>query len=119
MRLGLALLLAGATVAVAGCLGVGLTDGGPPSIIITSPAGPTVSGNVDFAADAVDDVAVVKVVFSVGNQVLFEDTASPWTTQWNTIPTTNGPVTLKAQAFDAVGNSGTASRVVTVSNIPN
>jgi hypothetical protein len=119
MRLRLALLLAGGTVAVVGCLGIGLTDAGPPSIIITSPAGPTVSGNVDFAADAVDDVAVVKVVFSVGNQVLFEDTASPWTTQWNTVPTTNGPVTLKAQAFDAVGNSGTASRVVTVSNIPN
>ena len=119
MRLRLALLLAGGTVAVMGCLGVGLTDGGPPSIIITSPAGPTVSGNVDFAADAVDDVAVVKVVFSVGNQVLFEDTTLPWTTQWNTVPTTNGPVTLKAQAFDAVGNSGTASRVVTVSNMPN
>ena len=119
MRLRLASLLAGGTVAVMGCLGVGLTDGGPPSIVITSPAGPTVSGNVEFAADAVDDVAVVKVVFSAGNQVLFEDTASPWTTQWNTVPSSNGPVTIKAQAFDAVGNSGTATRLVTVSNIPN
>ncbi len=119
MRLRLALLLAGGTVAVVGCLGIGLTDAGPPTIIITSPAGPIVSGIVEFAADATDDVAVVRVIFSVGNQVLFEDTTRPWTTQWNTVPGSNGPVTLKAQAFDAVGNSGTASQVVTVSNIPN
>ena len=41
-----------------------------------------------------------------------EDTASPYSTTWNTTATTNGPHTVSARARDAAGNIATAAQLI-------
>lgn len=118
MQRSFGMALVAGTLTMSGCLGETLSDVGPPEVTITAPTAPTVTGNVEFAAAAVDDIGVTKVIFLVGDQVLFEDTALPWTTRWDTAARQDGQVTIRAQAFDAVGNIGNATLNLTVNNIP-
>ena len=89
-----------------------------PVVSITAPANnATVSGTVTFSANATDAVGVTGVEFKRdGVNVAPEDTAAPYTVSWNTTTTTQGVHTLTAVAWDAAGNSATATRTVTVSN---
>jgi hypothetical protein len=87
-----------------------------PNVSITSPtAGASLSGTVVFAVSATDDVSVTKVAFYLGDTLLFEDTATPYTTDLNTTNYPNGSYTLKAVAFDRY-RSTTATINVTISN---
>jgi fibronectin type 3 domain-containing protein len=91
-----------------------------PAVSLTAPSsGSSVSGSsVTVSATASDNVGVVGVQFKLdGNNLGSEDTASPYTTTWNTTTTGNGTHTLTAIARDAAGNTKTATSVtVTVNN---
>jgi hypothetical protein len=81
--------------------------------------GATVSGSaVTVSANASDNVGVVGVQFRLdGANWGAEDTASPYTTTWDTTTVSNGTHTLTAVARDAEGNTTTAATVtVTVTN---
>jgi hypothetical protein len=95
-------------------------DTTPPTISITSPASAaTVAGTITVSANAADNVGVAGVQFQLdGANLGAEDTASPYTTNWNTTTAANGSHTLSAIARDAAGNKSTATVTVTVSNIP-
>ncbi len=94
-------------------------DTEPPTASITSPtSGQTISGTVAIDADATDNIGVVGVQFQVdGANFGSEDTAAPYSIQWNTTGFTNGQHTLTAVARDAAGNLTTSAAVpVTVDN---
>jgi hypothetical protein len=97
----------------------GTADTTPPSVSISSPAnGSTASGTVTVSANASDNVGVVGLQFQLdGANLGAEDTASPYSTSWNTTTASNGSHTLTAIARDAAGNRTTSNPVtVTVSN---
>ena len=90
-----------------------------PSVSITAPnTNSTVSGTVNVAATATDDVAVAGVQFKLdGANLGSEDTIEPYAASWNTLTAGNGAHTLTAVARDTAGNLRTSNVVdVTVSN---
>jgi aqualysin 1 len=93
-------------------------DNTPPTAAITAPAeGTEVQGNVTIAADATDDVGVIRVNFYANNAFLGMATAEPYEIVWNTSTASNGTHTLTAKAYDAGGNVTTSAPVtVTVVN---
>ncbi len=90
----------------------------PPTGSVTPPPGGTVSGVVNVAASASDNVAVAGVQFLLDGQPLgVEDVAGPYTIPWDTRTVSNGSHTLTARVRDMAGNFTTTSGVaVTVSN---
>jgi len=96
-----------------------VTDTTPPSVSLAYPAnGQTVSGTVNLAATASDNVGVTRVEFYLGSTLLGTDTSSPYNFAWNTAGL-SGSKTLSAKAFDAAGNSASSSAIlVTVSSVP-
>jgi glucose/arabinose dehydrogenase/PKD repeat protein len=98
----------------------GATDPQPPTVGITAPANNAVVNDiVTITASATDNVGVSGVQFQIDNvDVGVEDAQSPYTFQWDTRATANGPHTLGARGRDAAGNVGTAAPVaVNVANI--
>ena len=95
-----------------------IPDTQAPVTSITSPAnGATVSGTVNIAATASDNVGVTKVEFYVDEALKSTDTSSPYLYSWDTITVSNGSHNLVTKAYDAAGNVGTSPTVtVTVSN---
>ena len=97
-------------------------DATPPSVSLSAPAGgATVSGAmVPVNANASDNVGVAGVQFKLdGNNLGAEDTASPYSINWDTTGATNSGHTLTAVARDAAGNTTVSAPVsVTVSNAP-
>ena len=89
-----------------------------PTISFTSPAsGATVSGTVNVAANASDNVGVVGVQFRLdGNTLGAEDLSAPYAVSWSSTGASNGTHQLSAIARDAAGRTGTATLSVTVSN---
>jgi hypothetical protein len=89
-----------------------------PTVAFTAPsAGATLSGTVELAATASDNVGVTRVEFYDGASLLGTDTTAPYSLAWNTAGVAVGGHTLTARAYDAVGNVGTSASVsVTVSN---
>ena len=84
----------------------------PPAIEITSPAnGTTLSGVVTVSANATDDKGVAKVMFYIDNNLVAEDTASPYTYSWNLANYTNGTHSVKAVAVDTIGQSSLPSTI--------
>jgi hypothetical protein len=97
------------------CVNVDTT---PPTINITSPvSGATVSGSQSVVAEASDNVGVTQVKFYLDNTLIQSFTATPYSYIWNTTNVANGSHTLKAEAFDAAGNSSHASVTVNVQNV--
>src|SRR3989454_860388 len=95
------------------------SDTTPPTVSISSPAnGSTVSGTITATSTASDNVGVVGVQYKLdGANLGAEDTASPYSTNWNTTTASNGSHTLTAVARDAAGNRTTSAPVpVTGSN---
>jgi len=114
-------LLLLAPIAFAGC-GFGTvddTDGSAPVIQITKPAGNTVSGVVDFAANVVDNQGVQVVEFYADDLLLASDFTEPFETRWNTVNNADGQVLLRVVARDFSGNQSVNSKTVTVQNTPN
>ena len=98
----------------------GPADTTAPTVSMTAPADTaTVSGSVAVSATATDNVGVVGVQFLLdGVNLGAEDTASPFSTTWNTAATANGAHTVSAVARDAAGNRTTSAAVlVTVNNV--
>ena len=94
-------------------------DATPPAVTLTAPSqGSILSGVVAVAAVASDDVGVSGVQFLLDGAALgAEDTAAPFTLDWNTNQASNGAHVLRAVARDARGNTTTSAGVaVTVTN---
>ncbi len=95
-----------------------ILDNTPPTVSITQPAAnSTVSGIVTITAATSDDRFVSQVEFRVDGSSIGSDPSSPWSVDWDTNDTTNGPHTLTAIATDALNRSSERSVVVTVSNL--
>ena len=94
-----------------------LTDLAKPSAVITAPiTDQIVKGTVDFSATARDDTAVTKVEFYVDGTLLGTDTTAGYGIKWDTTVVANGLHNLAVKSYDAEGNVGSATGVVTVSN---
>jgi hypothetical protein len=94
-------------------------DSTPPTVSMTAPANlATVSGMINLAASAADNVGVAGVQFRLNGAPLgAEDTSAPYSISWNTAAVANGAHVLTAVARDAAGNQQLSSAVnVTVSN---
>jgi hypothetical protein len=93
------------------------SDKRDPDVSITAPAShASISGTVDFKANASDNVAVARVEFQVDGQTKNTDTSSPYSYSLNTTTLSNGEHRLSARAFDTSGRVNTANRDVTVNN---
>lgn len=81
-------------------------DTTPPAVAITNPAnGAIVSGKIKISVSASDNAGVVKVDFFIDNKLTVSDKTIPYEYYWNTRNVTSGAHTIKAAAYDAVGNS--------------
>jgi hypothetical protein len=95
------------------------SDTTKPTVSIAAPAnGSTVSGIVTSTATASDDVGVTKVGFYLDNASTpaISDTSSPYNYSFDSKTLKNGSHTITAKAYDAAGNSSTASTTFTVNN---
>ena len=94
------------------------SDTTPPTAKISAPlAGATVSGTaVAVSGTASDNVGVTKVELYVDGTLYTSTTASSFNFSWNSTTKTNGSHTLMVKAYDAAGNTGSASVSVNVSN---
>ena len=94
------------------------SDTTPPVVVITSPAGTTVSGTVTFSAEVIDDTGVANVVFKVDDKTIAEDGLAPYQTTWASNTASDGTHRLSVTGFDVTGKTTTTSKSVTVSNNP-
>jgi hypothetical protein len=96
---------------------IGAEDDIPPTVVFTAPDdGQMVWGTVTVAADAFDDVAVDRVVFQVGREVMATVTAPPYAFDWDTSEVPDGEHLVTAVAHDRAGNQAQAHRGVLVAN---
>jgi chitodextrinase len=91
-------------------------DSVAPSVTISTPAnGAIVSGTVGIAASASDNVGVTRMEVLIDGAVIATSNSGSISTNWNTRPKSvaTGQHTILVRAYDAQGNVGTASIVVT------
>ena len=96
-------------------------DAVAPTVAMTSPTpDTTVSGTIDLAATASDNIAVVGVQFLIdGSTAGAEDTSNPYSVPFDTRTLTNALHQVTARARDAAGNTTTSAAVpFTASNPP-
>jgi thermitase len=91
-------------------------DHTPPSTSFGILPSDPVRGIVTVRARASDDMRVARVQLLAGGTVVATDTTSPYAFSWPTAPRT-GAVRLILRAYDAAGNSATATTVVTSDNV--
>ncbi|HEX5927944.1 MAG TPA: Ig-like domain-containing protein [Solirubrobacterales bacterium] len=95
-------------------------DTTPPSVSWKAPvAGATVNGRVQGAACealASDNRGVSRVVMKVDGTTLNTESDAPWNCSFDSTRVGDGSHTLSATAYDAAGNSRTATVSVTVAN---
>lgn len=106
------------TSAASGTLSV-VVDRTAPATSISAPAsGASLTGTVAVTANATDANTVVGVQFKLDGAALqAEDTASPYSINWDTTTAANGSHTLTAVGRDTAGNAVTSASVtVTVNN---
>ncbi|GGS01555.1 Ig-like domain-containing protein [Deinococcus sedimenti] len=86
-----------------------------PTVSLTaSPTTVTAAGNVTLSATASDNVGVTRVEFYQGATLLATDTTAPYSASEAVTSAQNGTRTYTAKAFDAAGNTRSASASVTV-----
>lgn len=89
-----------------------------PTVTITSPDnGSTVTGTVNIAVNATDNIGVSSVSFSVDGIGVSHDNTSPYNFSWNSSTVSTGIHTLTVTARDAAGNTASSSIQVTVNTI--
>jgi len=90
-----------------------LNDTTGPNLTITEPTNNAVlePGSVLIAATATDSNGVERVKFFVDNQVIENDTTTPYNVQWDT---TTGEHTIKVETYDNCGNLTRKTISVTV-----
>lgn len=85
-----------------------------PSVSLDAPAeGAVLQGQVNLTATASDNIAVVKVAFTVDGEMLGTSTTAPWTVRWDTTKSDVGDHFVVAIASDKAGNT-TLSKPVQV-----
>ena len=90
-------------------------DNSAPTVTVTVPGGTTVAGTTAVTASASDNAGVAGVQFFVDNVAIgAEDTAAPYSVDWDTTPVASGSHTLTAVARDAAGNTATSAAVTVV-----
>ena len=92
-----------------------------PTVEWISPtADDSYSGVLDLAVAANDDKGVTRVEFYAGSTLLATDSDAPYSYEWDTedadVGRDDGPVTLTARAYDAVGKFGEDGISVTLLN---
>src|SRR5206468_8819587 len=97
----------------------GVSPGGtpdvlPPTIAITQPTNSaSVTGTAKLAVSATDNVAVAGVQYKLdGASLGSEQTASPFSMDWDTTKSPSGSHLLTAVARDAAGNQTTSSGII-------
>jgi archaellum component FlaF (FlaF/FlaG flagellin family) len=86
-----------------------------PTVSITTPSNnASVSGTIDIAANASDNIGVSLVKFIVDGALVGSDNSSPYSYSWNSVSVAAGIHTLTATATDAAGNAASYSISVTV-----
>src|SRR2546425_12001331 len=98
---------------------VTVRDVTPPVVTVSSPSdGASIPGSTVIVASATDNLAVVRVEFLVDGVPLGNDTSAPF--EWSIAAGSlkDGNHTLMVIAFDAAGNSASATVHVTVANVP-
>lgn len=86
-----------------------------PNVILTSPEDNAYGyGTVSIAADASDDVGVLKVQFFIDNGLLVEDTSTPYQVDWNSDDFDEGPHIVKAIAYDTASQSAETRTTLTI-----
>ncbi len=92
----------------------------PPTVSLTAPSAGTVvtaPGNLTLTANASDsDGTITKVAFYQNDQLLGEDTTSPFSFAWSNVAA--GSYKLKAVATDNANATGTSAVVSVVINAP-
>jgi thermitase len=90
-----------------------VVDTTPPTVAITKPSnGAIVSGNISIGVSATDNVGVTQVSIYIDGTLKYTGTAAPYSYTWNTRKATSGTHTIMARAWDAAGNSASASITV-------
>ena len=98
---------------------IGFSSGGdniPPTVSINSPANGSIvarKANVTITASASDNVGVARVEFLVNGALQCTDTTAAYSCVWRVPAAPNKTYQLQARAFDAAGNSATATVQVT------
>jgi PKD repeat protein len=98
---------------------VTVRDVTPPTVTISSPSdGASIPGSTVIVTSAADNVAVVRVEFLVDGVSVGNDTTAPF--EWSIAGGSlrDGNHTLTVIAFDAAGNSASATVRVKVTNVP-
>ncbi|MEO7650831.1 MAG: S8 family serine peptidase [Bryobacteraceae bacterium] len=94
-----------------------VTDTVLPSVVISTPGnGTTVSGTIQVAGTATDNVGVTAVELWVDGQLAGSAASAAYSYSLSTAGMTNGSHSLSVKAYDAAGNAGTALVAVSVSN---
>src|SRR5205814_2295862 len=88
----------------------------PTDWMSAAEAGSTVSGIVAVSANAADNVGVTRVELRANTTLVGTKTTAPYQFNWDSTTVADGSVTLTASAFDAAGNTATATISVTVRN---
>lgn len=91
-------------------------DTAPPVVAITSPSdGGAVPRNtvINITSTAADNVGVARVELYVNKALIGTVTRAPYSYSWKVPAKNNGSYTIKAVAYDAAGNSGSAASIVT------
>ncbi len=102
---------AAAVVQAWGLTGI-VVDLEPPQTAITAPAdGATVIAPMTITASATDNAGVASVQFLIDGAVVGTDTTSPYSYNWNTLVSGNGPHTIASKAFDAAGYSAQSATI--------
>ncbi len=92
------------------------TDLLAPTVSITSPVDGSVLGksaSVTIGVTSSDNVAVKKVEIYIDGQIKVTDILLPYSYKWNTKNVAKGQHSIMAKAYDAAGNSSSASIIVT------
>ncbi|MFC4638191.1 glycosyl hydrolase family 18 protein [Deinococcus hohokamensis] len=90
-------------------------DTTPPTVSLTAtPQTVTAAGTVSLSATASDNVGVTRVEFYRGATLLASDTTSPYSASDSVTSAQNGTQTYTAKAYDAAGNTKSASTSVSV-----
>lgn len=93
--------------------GGGTTDITSPSVNITSPLnGSAITGSVNIAVSASDNVGVVTVSCSVDGVVIGNLTTAPFNFVWDASSASAGTHTITSIAKDAMGNTGSSTITV-------
>ncbi len=96
-------------------------DTQPPTVALTSPAGPTTywtAQTVALVASSTDNVGTTRVEIYDGTQLVHDDAAAPFELAWTITDLDNGTHDFTARAFDGAGNSATSNPLVLTVSIP-